>query len=155
MDSLIAAIDPGTRKIGFCVVNGAGRAIDMGVIAPAGKTLPERLLQIQDAIDRLFARHRPTEVAVESPYVGRNAASALVLAGGRALAMTCAARIGAKVFEYTAPEAKRAVTGTGAAGKSSVQRMIQLLLGLASLPPPDAADAAALALCHHGRRGRI
>jgi crossover junction endodeoxyribonuclease RuvC len=149
---LLAAIDPGTRKVGFCIVDGSGRAVEMGVIAPAGKSLPERLFQIQEAMDRLFARHRPVEVAVETPYVGRNAASALVLAGGRALAMASAARVGAKVFEYTAPEAKRAVTGTGAAGKSSVQRMIQLILGLSSPPPPDAADAAALAICHQGRR---
>ena len=152
MNPVIAAIDPGTRKLGFCIVDGAGRAIEMGVISPAGKSLPERLLQIQDGIDRLFARHRPSEVAVETPYVGRNAASALTLAAGRALALTSAARVGAKVFEYTAPEAKRAVTGSGASGKSSVQRVIQLLLGLASLPSPDAADAAALAICHQGRR---
>jgi crossover junction endodeoxyribonuclease RuvC len=152
VNPVIAAIDPGTRKLGFCIVDGAGRAIEMGVIAPAGKSLPERLLQIQDGIDRLFARHRPSEVAVETPYVGRNAASALTLAAGRALALTSAARVGAKVFEYTAPEAKRAVTGSGASGKSSVQRVIQLLLGLASLPSSDAADAAALAICHQGRR---
>jgi crossover junction endodeoxyribonuclease RuvC len=152
VDSLFAAIDPGTRSIGFCIMNGAGRPVDLGVIAPKAKALPDRLLQIQDGLDRLFARHRPVEVAVESPYVGRNAVSALVLASGRALAMTSAARIGAKVFEYSAPEAKRAVTGTGAAGKGSVQRMVQLQLGLEALPPPDAADAAALALCHHSRR---
>ena len=152
MEPLIAAIDPGTRKVGFCFVNAAGRAVELGVIEPKGRDLSARLLQIQDGIDRLFARHKPAEVAVETPYVGRNAGSALVLAAGRALALTSAARVGAKVFEYTAPEAKRAVTGTGAAGKSSVQRMVQLLLGLGSLPPPDAADAAALALLHHGRR---
>lgn len=152
MDPVVAAIDPGTRKVGYCIVNGDGHAVELGVIAPRSRGLPGRLLEIQDGLDRLFARFRPSEVAVETPYVGRNAASALTLAGGRALAMTSAARIGAKVFEYTAPEAKRAVTGTGAAGKSSVQRMIQLLLGLAAPPPPDAADAAALALCHQGRR---
>ncbi len=152
MDPVVAAIDPGTRKVGFCVVDGTGRAVEMGVIAPKGRNLPERLLQIQEGIDRLFARHRPVEVAVETPYVGRNAASALTLAAGRALALTSAARVGAKVFEYTAPEAKRAVTGSGASGKSSVQRVIQLLFGLASPPPPDAADAAALAICHQGRR---
>jgi len=152
VDPVVAAIDPGTRKVGYCIVNGAGQAVELGVIAPRSKGLPERLLEIQDALDRLFARFRPSEVAVETPYVGRNAASALTLAGGRALAMTSAARVGAKVFEYTAPEAKRSVTGTGAAGKTSVQRMVQLLLGLAAPPPEDAADAAALAICHQGRR---
>ena len=151
MNPIIAAIDPGTRKVGYCIMNGAGRALELGVISTKAAGLPERLRDIQDGIEKLFARHRPAEVAVETPYVGRNAASALTLAGGRALAMASAARIGAKVFEYTAPEAKRSVTGSGAAGKSSVQRVIQLILGLSSPPPPDAADAAALALCHQGR----
>ncbi|HTF56699.1 MAG TPA: crossover junction endodeoxyribonuclease RuvC [Planctomycetota bacterium] len=152
MDPVVAAIDPGTRRVGYCIVNGAGRAIELGVIAPKSRGLPERLREIQDGLDRLFARFRPSEVAVETPYVGRNAAAALTLAGGRALAMVSAARIGAKVFEYTAPEAKRSVTGTGAAGKTSVRRMVQLLLGLTAPPPEDAADAAALAICHQGRR---
>jgi crossover junction endodeoxyribonuclease RuvC len=44
---------------------------------------------------------------------------------------------------------KDAVAGYGAAGKVQVQVMVQTLLGLAALPePPDAADAAALALTH-------
>ena len=152
MNGLIAAIDPGTRKLGYCILGAGGRAVEVGVIAPPSKTLPERLRDIQDALDKLFARFRPVEVAVETPYVGRNAASALTLAGGRALAMASAARVGAKVFEYTAPEAKKAVTANGLSSKAGVQRVIQLLLGLDAPPPPDAADAVALALLHAGRR---
>jgi crossover junction endodeoxyribonuclease RuvC len=45
---------------------------------------------------------------------------------------------------------KSAVTGSGSADKQQVQRMVQSLLGLATVPrPADAADALALALCHH------
>ena len=41
------------------------------------------------------------------------------------------------------------MTGDGAADKQQVQMMVQRLLGLAAPPKPaDAADAAALALCH-------
>ena len=44
---------------------------------------------------------------------------------------------------------KDAVAGWGGAGKEQVQKMVQARLGLASPPQPaDAADAAALALCH-------
>ncbi len=54
---------------------------------------------------------------------------------------------------------KLAVAGDGAATKDQVQRMVQALLGLAAPPrPADAADAAALALCHlahAGLRGRV
>lgn len=152
MDPVIAAIDPGTKKVGYCVLDAKGRAMEMGVIEPKVKDLPGRLRWILDELDRLFARVRPSEVAVETPYVGRNASSALTLAGGRALAMVSAARIGAKVYEYSAPEAKKAVTTNGLSSKSGVQRVIQLLLGLDEPPPADAADAAALALLHHGRR---
>ena len=52
-------------------------------------------------------------------------------------------------MQYSPNQVKQAVTGYGAASKEQVQRMVQTLLGLAALPsPPDAADAAALALCH-------
>ncbi len=44
---------------------------------------------------------------------------------------------------------KDAVAGWGAADKAQVQKMVQARLGLTTLPKPaDAADAAALALCH-------
>jgi crossover junction endodeoxyribonuclease RuvC len=40
------------------------------------------------------------------------------------------------------------VVGYGQAEKSQVQHMIRVLLGLSSLPSPDAADALAVAICH-------
>jgi crossover junction endodeoxyribonuclease RuvC len=44
---------------------------------------------------------------------------------------------------------KSAVTGSGTANKLQVQKMVQQRLGLSTLPEPaDAADAAAIALCH-------
>jgi crossover junction endodeoxyribonuclease RuvC len=40
------------------------------------------------------------------------------------------------------------VTGHGRAEKIQVQRMVQVVLGLAALPrPDDAADALAIAIC--------
>ncbi len=63
--------------------------------------------------------------------------------------MAEAANRGCEVVQYSPNEVKQAVTGYGAATKKQVQTMVQTLLGLAELPsPPDAADAAALALCH-------
>jgi len=51
--------------------------------------------------------------------------------------------------QYTPNQVKGAVAGWGAADKIQVQKMVQARLGLSAVPkPPDAADAAALALCH-------
>jgi len=47
---------------------------------------------------------------------------------------------------------KRAVTGHGRASKEQVQRMVQGLLRLPTLPTPDhVSDALALAVCHATR----
>ena len=50
--------------------------------------------------------------------------------------------------EATPNEVKSAIAGYGAADKQQVQRMVQIVLGMASLPTPDdAADALAIAVC--------
>ena len=63
--------------------------------------------------------------------------------------MVEAVAAGAEVAQYSPNEVKLAVAGDGAADKQAVRLMVQKLLGLAAPPrPADAADAAALALCH-------
>jgi crossover junction endodeoxyribonuclease RuvC len=65
------------------------------------------------------------------------------------LALAEAAAAGCEVVQYTPNQVKEAITGWGSADKVQVQRMVQARLGLTAPPrPADAADAAALALCH-------
>jgi crossover junction endodeoxyribonuclease RuvC len=65
------------------------------------------------------------------------------------LALAEAAHAGCEVIQYTPNQVKDAVAGWGGADKAQVQRMVQARLKLSTLPKPaDAADAAALALCH-------
>ena len=52
------------------------------------------------------------------------------------------------VAEYAPRAIKQAVVGRGGADKAQVQYMVRALLGLAAMPPADAADALAVALCH-------
>jgi crossover junction endodeoxyribonuclease RuvC len=148
---VIAAVDPGTHKCGYCLLAPEGtrlRLVEMGTIEAGGGTRAARLLEVHDRLAELFARHRPSEVVVERAYVGRNPQTAIVLGEARGLALLCAQRVGARVVEITAPEAKRAMTLNGMSGKDAVQRTVQLLLGLKTPPPPDTADAVALALTH-------
>jgi crossover junction endodeoxyribonuclease RuvC len=50
----------------------------------------------------------------------------------------------------TTPRAvvKKAVAGTGGAGKDQIARMVQTLINLKSLPRADASDALAVAITH-------
>jgi len=150
----IAAIDPGTRAVGYCVLDWSRRRLRLvvlGTFRPRSRSLPGRLAEIDSAIRALFRKFRPAHVAVERAFVGRNALAALRLGESRGLALAAAALSGAEVFEYTAPEAKRAVSFNGASSKSAVQEAVRRMLGLSRLPEPDAADAAALSLCHASR----
>jgi len=151
----VAGIDPGTRRLGYCVLERRGTRVAtlaIGTIEPRARAMKDRLREMADRLDEVFAAHRPRVVTVERAFVGKNPRSALAIGLARGVAMVCAARAGADVAEVTPGEAKRAVAAGGGAAKERVQRMVQLQLGLDAPPPFDAADAAALALCGASRR---
>ena len=80
--------------------------------------------------------------------------TAFAVGQARGVVLLAAAERGLPVFEYGPHEVKIAVTGYGRAAKDQVQRMVQVMLGMAVLPrPDDAADALAVAICPaHGQR---
>jgi crossover junction endodeoxyribonuclease RuvC len=154
----ILGIDPGSHATGYGLIEcDAGRVhhVEHGTLRLArGAPLAERLGRLQAALGELVGRAAPDAVAVEEVFVSASPRSALVLGQARGIALAAAGSAGLSVHEYTAQTIKLAVTGTGAAGKAEVQRMVQALLALERRPPQDAADALAVALCH-GRARRL
>ena len=149
----VLGIDPGVSRCGYgCVRRVAGRLepVAGGVVTtPVGDPLPRRLAMLAEELERLLAELRPDAVAVERVFFQVNARTAMSVGQASGLALVAAVRAGCEVAEYTANEVKQAVAGYGGADKLQVQRMVQTLLGLPTLPePPDAADALALAVCH-------
>jgi crossover junction endodeoxyribonuclease RuvC len=70
------------------------------------------------------------------------------MGAARAAVMIAAADAGLTIYEYAPKRVKLAVVGKGTADKSQVAFMVRALLGLAETPPPDAADALAIAIAH-------
>jgi len=150
----VLGIDPGLTRCGYGLVARQGqrlRAVTAGVVATdAGDPLPERLARLQGELRALVAELEPAVVAVERVFFQVNARTAMSVGQASGLALAAAAAAGCQVVQYTANEVKQAVTGYGAAPKEQVQRMVAAQLGLAERPrPADAADALALAVCHH------
>ena len=152
----VLGIDPGVSRCGYGAVirdRGRLRATACGVIrtSPA-EPLPERLLALADELQALVTELRPSGMAVERVLFQNNARTAISVGQASGLALVVAARAGIPVAQYSPNEVKLAVTGDGRADKLAVQTMIARLLVLAEIPKPaDAADALALACCHHGR----
>jgi crossover junction endodeoxyribonuclease RuvC len=156
---IILGIDPGTAALGYGVVEQIGgrlRAIDHGCLATSPDLpMPERLLAIHGLLDELLSLHEPAIVAVERLFFSRNAQTAIAVGQARGVVLLAAAQHGKPVREATPNEVKSAIAGYGAADKEQVQRMVQLVLGMAEVPrPDDAADALAIAVCIANRMGQ-
>jgi crossover junction endodeoxyribonuclease RuvC len=124
--------------------------LKLGVVSTdVSADLPDRLATLQADFEILMDEVRPDAVAVEQVFFQNNVRTAMGVGQASGLVLAMAARRGIHVVQYTPSQVKSAVTGSGTANKLQVQQMVQRQLKLRSLPqPPDAADAAALALCH-------
>jgi len=150
----ILGIDPGTNILGYgviCVDSKGPHYVDMGVFDLRKIKDPfEKLANIFAGVSELLEIHHPDELAVESPFYGKNAQVILKLGRAQGAALTAAVMKGIPVAEYAPRKAKIAICGNGAASKEQVAMMIQKTLNV-DLDPKylDATDALAIALCHH------
>jgi crossover junction endodeoxyribonuclease RuvC len=152
----VLGIDPGVSRCGYGAVTrerGRLRATACGVIRTSpDDPLPERLLALDDELKALVAQIQPSAVAVERVLFQANVRTAMSVGQASGLVLVIAARAAIPVTQYSPNEVKLAVTGDGRADKLAVQTMVTRLLSLRDIPKPaDAADALALACCHHGR----
>ncbi|MFP3854011.1 MAG: crossover junction endodeoxyribonuclease RuvC [Anaerolineales bacterium] len=151
---LAIGIDPGTATTGYGLVrmepDASLHLIDYGVIRTSSKSdMPERLIQLYQALEEVISEHQPRTSAVEKLFFQRNVTSALSVGQARGVAMLALAEAQVPVGEYTPMEIKQAVAGYGGADKRQIQLMVQRLLHMEEQPSPDdAADALAVAICH-------
>ena len=149
----VLGIDPGTLNMGAGVVDSHSLDLDhvySTVISPARRdSMPGRLHFLFEQVSEIIELWRPTEVAIEQPFAGRNIRAAMAIGHAQAVAMVAAAGKGLPVATYTPRQVKQAVTDYGGSSKEQVGDMVRLLLG-GELPGAgqDATDALAVAICH-------
>ena len=149
---ILLGLDPGLGNTGWGVIRAEGNRLAHlanGTIKTA-PALPvaERLLELDRWLAALLAEHRPDGAAVEEVFVNSNPQSTLKLGQARGVALLAAARCGAAVGEYAPTLVKKALVGTGGAGKEQVRAMVARLLPGAKIASADAADALAVAITH-------
>ncbi|MGA0862710.1 MAG: crossover junction endodeoxyribonuclease RuvC [Ilumatobacteraceae bacterium] len=152
--SVVLGIDPGLTRCGYAVLRSVGpqqvEALALGVVrTSASDDLPVRLGELHTEIASLLDEHTPDAVAVEQVFFQNNVRTAMSVGQASGVVLALAAAAGCAVVQYTPSQVKSAVTGWGGADKAQVTQMVQRRLGLDRAPKPaDAADAAAIALCH-------
>jgi crossover junction endodeoxyribonuclease RuvC len=146
-------IDPGTAIVGYAVVMAQGSNLSLlacdVITTPAKTPLAQRLQTIYAELSNIIATFKPQEAAIEEVFFAKNARTAMTVGHARGVAMLALANGGLSVAEYKPKQVKQAVTGYGDANKDQVGEMVRILLKLTAVPKPDdAADAAAIAICH-------
>ena len=115
-------------------------------------------------MQRIFARvlslvdeFKPTALAIEAPFFGKNVQSMLKLGRAQGTAISAALSRDIPIFEYAPLKIKMSITGNGQASKEQVAGMLQNLLSLKEFPTKylDASDGLAVAVCHHFNSGNV
>lgn len=152
----IIGIDPGTRTVGYGVIEFDGynmRPIDYGVVEAGHiEGYAERFAYIHEQLHRIILKSRPDVAAVEEVFSSKALKRSIEIGEGRGVAILTSALAGLAVASYSVKTVKKSVVGNGNAHKSQVQKMVKLLLSLEEIPKPDdVADALAIAICHSHR----
>lgn len=149
-DRIILGIDPGLGTAGYAVISITAKKIkllDYGVFrTDSDLCLHERLLVVQQDLEKILERYQPTEAWVEDLYVGMNPKNAILVAQARGVIIVTLAAHGLEPRALTPTQIKVMVTGDGHADKRQIQDMLKKHFSLKVLPTPDdAADALAIA----------
>jgi crossover junction endodeoxyribonuclease RuvC len=150
----ILGVDPGTNILGFGILEVEDKSlklIELGVVHL--KSEEEQAIKLQRIFERLqeiIARHQPREMAIETPFYGKNVQSMFKLGRAQGVAIAAAITRGVTVTEYAAKKIKQAVTGNGNATKEQVAAMLEKTLHTElNSTYFDATDALATAVCHY------
>lgn len=147
---IVAGVDPGTLRMGVCIVEQIGSALRpvlIDTIAPKARLeRPQRLYEIFRVLSNVFLKHRPVAVFVERAYVARDPQAAIALGEARGIVAVAAGQVGARFVDLAPSTAKKAVAGRGDADKALVRRMVERMLDTEILGRLDSSDAAALAV---------
>ena len=160
-EKIIMGIDPGTNVMGYGVIKVVGNKaemVSMGVIDLRKMTDPYlRLGYIFDRVTGIIDSFLPDEMAIESPFFGKNVQSMLKLGRAQGVAIAAAIHHDIPIHEYAPLKIKMAITGIGSASKQQVAGMLQRMLNLDAEEMPkfmDATDALGAAYCHFLQMGR-
>ncbi len=149
----ILGIDPGTALTGYAILdsnNGQLRVRDLGCITTKkGTSQSEKLEEISTNLCELIEIWHPEQAAVEKLFFSQNVTTAVTVAQARGVILQTLQASHVPHSEYLPKEVKATVCGDGSADKKAIQKMVQMLCNLESLPEiDDAADALAVAICH-------
>jgi len=155
---MVCGLDPGLQRTGYGILEALPhdriRVVDAGLIRTDPDTsLQERLGTLYDELSRVFEEHKLSAVAVEELYSHyAHPRTAILMGHARGVILLAARRKDLQIMNLSATNIKKALTGSGHAGKMQIQRAVLSRLEIHTNTdkiPADVTDALAIAMCCH------
>ncbi len=148
----IIGVDPGFQFAGFGVIkkeNSKATVLDYGFLKmQPTKSLVDRIGTFHDFFSEKIIIHGVTDLALETPFLGKNAQNFLKLGYLRGILYLLANKHGLNLREFAPTQVKQSITGSGSASKEQVARVIhQLFPTMKIQEKADVTDALAVTLC--------
>ena len=153
-EKIILGIDPGTQFLGYGLLRinqDKVTILQYGVLNLTKYTTQgAKFLKIHERVLGIIEEFLPDEIAIESPFFGKNVQSMLKLGRVQGMVMSLAFSKSIPIAEYEPKKIKQSVTGNGNASKEQVAKMVEII-GNIKLDAKlhDATDALGIAICHH------
>ncbi len=149
---IILGIDPGFSVTGFGIIkkeNSVVLLLDYGDLRlPSKKSLSIRIGIFFDYFNNKIDHWSVSNLALETPFLGKNAQNFLKLGYLRGILYLLAERHTLFLHEFSPMQVKQAVTGYGGASKDQVARVVLQLFPRMKMPDKlDVTDALAVTLC--------
>jgi crossover junction endodeoxyribonuclease RuvC len=153
-EKIILGIDPGTRFLGYGllrITNDKVTVLQYGILNLTKYTTQgAKFLKIHERVLGIIEEFLPDEIAIESPFFGKNIQSMLKLGRVQGMIMSLAFSKSIPIAEYEPKKIKQSVTGNGNASKEQVAKMVEIIANIKlDGKLHDATDALGIAICHH------
>ena len=122
--------------------------------------MTKRLVKLHHGMEEILEKHKPDLIVIEMLFFGANTRTAISVGQARGVIMLSAGRYNIPIHEYTGPQVKLMVAGSGRADKNQVHDGVRKFLGGNGRRHrklklkwkgghlDDATDALAIAICH-------
>lgn len=137
----VIALDPGYDRLGVAVMENTGGVetllFSTCIESNRQDELPERLLTIGSAFQKLLKKYQPDAMGIETLFFNKNIKTAIGVAQARGTLLYLAKQSGCAVYEFGPQQIKTAVTGYG---KSDKKAVIDMVMRLVKNAPEKALD---------------
>lgn len=137
----VIALDPGYDRLGVAVMENTGGVetllFSTCIESNRQDELPERLLTIGSAFQKLLKKYQPDAMGIETLFFNKNIKTAIGVAQARGTLLYLAKQSGCDVYEFGPQQIKTAVTGYG---KSDKKAVIDMVMRLVKNAPEKALD---------------